>query len=107
MGGHESGGYDMTPRCRQPVLADDRHFPETILEVLMEQPGQSGTGRIPGQNYRILPDFSPCPNQSQIELIVLVAYKALIEHPKVLERRFFPTTIGHSVDPALKIHVVK
>ncbi len=72
----------MTPRTGQTVLPDHRHFPETVLKVLVKQAAKVTPGRIPGDDFRILPDPAACPHQAEVQLIVLVTHQRFIEHPE-------------------------
>src|SRR6185312_843317 len=69
----------MTPRSRPPMFANDRDFPEPVIEVLFPQRAKRRPHGVPGANARILPDRAARQRQPKVPLVILIAPERFIE----------------------------
>ncbi|MCZ7590369.1 MAG: hypothetical protein M5U27_16220 [Gaiella sp.] len=61
------------------MLSHDRGLPETVLEVLAEDPSEAAAGRVVHLDCRVEDDATPGTAEPEIELVVLVPDECLVE----------------------------
>src|SRR5260221_10105958 len=88
------------------MFPDHRHFPETILSVLLKQSGNRGSRRIGRPDSRRLPDSSACSAQAEVELIVLISHQCGVKQTDSVEHRPIPAPQVYGVHLSFVIRIV-
>ena len=89
------------------MLADHRHLPEPVLEILQDEILERAARPVPGNDVGRLPDAPAGAPEPQVEFVILVADEPLVEEADPQQRGFAPAAVGHRIDPALVAGVVE
>src|ERR1700676_2997836 len=104
---YKATGNQVTPGCRDLVLVNDTHLPESVLEILTEQRRKRSPWAIPGDNFWRLPNLTSRTGKTQVEFIVLIPDELLVKQPKAKERFLAPAAVRHGVHIARVIDVME
>jgi hypothetical protein len=88
---HKTCGNQVPNGRGKPMLPNDTYLPVPILHILAEKILQRIPGLIPASDSGRLPDFSTCPYEAKVELIILVPDQFLVKKTDSLEDVATPT----------------
>ena len=105
--GDKGCGDNVAKRSREPMFANDQHFPLAVLHVLVQQRLEGIPHMVPTADARRLVNLTATAHDAKVVFIILVADQFFIKMAGAIKNSLVPTAVNHGINVSLKFWIVR